>query len=235
MAEQFDFGSREDGQSSGGDGGSTPAPVISPATTTVGLGATQQFTASNVTTWAATAGTITSAGLYTAPATTTATGTDTVTATGPGGKSTATITLVPKLVVSPATVTLTLGSTQQFTAANVTTWSATYGTVTSAGLYTAPASMPASGADTVKATGPGGTGTAIVTLQNYPAPSLTSINPTASAPRQLHCNHRRFRISRRRRLATLGWTPLIVTARSATSLSVSGFAATTGTGQSDRV
>ena len=215
------------GSSSGGDGGSTPAPVISPATTTVGLGATQQFTASNVTTWAATAGTITSAGLYTAPATTTATGTDTVTATGPGGKSTATVTLVPKLGVSPATVTLTLGSTQQFTAANVTTWSATYGTVTSAGLYTAPASMPASGADTVKATGPGGTGTAIVTLQNYPAPSLTSINPTALPLGSFTATIAGSGFTATS-LATLGSTPLIVTAWSATSLSVSGFAATTG-------
>jgi len=50
--------------------------------------------------------------------------------------------------------------------------------VTSAGLYTAPASMPTSGTDTVTATGPGGAGTAIVTL-SYPAPTILSLNPTA--------------------------------------------------------
>ena len=45
--------------SSGGDsssGGSTPAPVVSPVNATVGLGGTQQFAASNVTTWSAAAG-----------------------------------------------------------------------------------------------------------------------------------------------------------------------------------
>jgi hypothetical protein len=73
---------------SGGTGGGTPAPVVSPATATVALAGTLQFSASNVTTWSAAAGTITSAGLYTAPSSTTSTGTDTVTATGPGGTST---------------------------------------------------------------------------------------------------------------------------------------------------
>jgi uncharacterized protein (DUF1800 family) len=71
----------------------TPAPVITPGSATVALGATQQFSATNVTSWSATAGTITSAGLYTAPSTNTASGTDTVKATGPGGSSTATVTL----------------------------------------------------------------------------------------------------------------------------------------------
>lgn len=46
-------------------GPSTPAPIVSPASATVGVGGTQQFSASNVTTWSATADSITSAGLYT--------------------------------------------------------------------------------------------------------------------------------------------------------------------------
>ena len=50
----------------------TPAPVVSPATATVALGGTQQFSASNVTSWSAGAGSITAAGLYMAPATITA-------------------------------------------------------------------------------------------------------------------------------------------------------------------
>jgi uncharacterized protein (DUF1800 family) len=211
-----------------GGGSSTPAPVVVPSTVTVGLGGTQQFSASNVTSWKAAAGSITASGLYTAPATTTSTGKDTVTATGPGGTGTATVTLVPKLVVSPATATVTLGATQQFTASNVTTWSATSGAVTSAGLYMAPASMPASGMDTVTATGPGGTGTAIVTLRNYPAPSITSLNP-ATLPLGTFTATITGTGFSAQSTATLGGTPLTVTAQTATSLAVSGFASTTGT------
>jgi len=55
-------------KSGSGGGGATPAPVVAPATATVPLGGAQQFSANNVTTWSAVAGTITSAGLYTAPA-----------------------------------------------------------------------------------------------------------------------------------------------------------------------
>ncbi len=214
------------GASSGG-GGSTPAPVVSPATATVGLGGTQQFSASNVTTWSAAAGKITTAGLYTAPATTTATGKDTVTATGPGGTGTATVTLVPNIVVSPATVTVTLGATQQFTAAGATTWKAVSGTVTSAGVYTAPTSMPASGKDTVTATGPGGAGTAIVTLGNYPAPTVTSLNP-ASLPLGSFTATITGNGFTSQSAATLGGTGLIVTGFTATTLSISGFASVTG-------
>jgi len=206
---------------------STPAPVISPATVSVGLGATQQFTASNVTTWIATAGAITLAGLYTAPATTTSTGTATVTATGPGGASSATVTLLPKLAVTPATATVVLGATQQFTAANVTKWSATSGSVTLAGLYTAPASMPASGTDTITATGPSGTGSALITLQNYPAPTVTSLNPAALPLGSFTATIAGSGFVSTSTV-TLGGTPLIVTGWSAISLSVSGFAAATG-------
>jgi hypothetical protein len=111
------------------------------------------------------AGKITSAGLYTAPASMTATGTDTVTATGPGGSGTATVTLVPPTGGFAGDRDRHARRDQQFSASNATGWSAAAGSITSAGLYTAPASMTASGTDTVTATGPGGTGTAIVTLR----------------------------------------------------------------------
>ena len=206
---------------------SAPAPLVSPATASLGPGGTQQFAASNVSTWSATTGAISSTGLYTAPATTASTGTATVTATGPGGASSATVTLLPKPTVTPATVTIVLASTQQFTAVNATKWSATAGSVTSAGLYTAPASMPASGTDTVTATGPSGTGSALITLRNYPAPTVTSLNPTA-----LPLGFFTATIAGSGFLSTstvtLGGTPLIVTAWSAISLSVSGFAGATG-------
>jgi uncharacterized protein (DUF1800 family) len=215
------------GSGGGGGGGSTPAPVVSPATATVGLGGTQEFSASNVTTWAAAAGTITSAGLYTAPASMTASGIDKVTATGPGGSATATVTLGPPIVVLPATATVMLGATQQFTANNATKWSAAAGTVTSAGLYTAPTSMTASGTDTVTATGPGGNGTAIVSL-NSPAPVVTSLNPPSLAlgPFTATITGTSFIAQS---TAALGGTPLIITPQGATSLSVSGFAGTSGT------
>jgi len=87
------------GKSSGGGGGgsggsSGQAPVISPATATVSLGATQQFTAAGATAWSAVSGTVTANGLYSAPATIPSSGTDTVTAKNSSGQSTATVTLV---------------------------------------------------------------------------------------------------------------------------------------------
>jgi uncharacterized protein (DUF1800 family) len=208
-------------------GAAPPAPVISPASATVGLGATQQFSASNVTTWTAVAGTITATGLYTAPATITASGTDTVTAAGPGGTSSATVTLVAKLVVTPPSATVTLGATQQFTATGAKTWAAVYGSVTSTGLYTAPVTMPASGMDTVTATGPGGAGSAAITLQNYPAPTITALNPMA-LPLGVFTATITGSGFTALSGAKLGGTPLIITAQSASSLSVSGFAAATG-------
>jgi len=208
-------------------GKATPAPVVSPTTATVGVGSTQQFSANNATSWKAIYGTITSAGLYTAPATITASGTDTVTATGTGGSSSATITLVPKIAVSPATASAVLATTLQFSATGATSWSATYGKVTAAGLYTAPAIMPSSGTDTVTASGTGGTGTALVTLQNYPAPTIASISP-ASLPLGLISATITGGGFTAQSSVTLGGTPLIVTGSTATSVNVSGFAAASG-------
>jgi len=100
---------------SGGNngGGSTPTPVVAPATASVVLGATQQFTASNVTSWTALAGTVSASGLYTAPAQMTATGYDTVTATGTGGSSIGKISLISN--VAPAVTQLSLNSLPQGT------------------------------------------------------------------------------------------------------------------------
>ena len=204
----------------------TPAPVVAPATASVGLGASVQFSAGNVTSWSAVAGTITSAGLYTAPSTTTSSGTDTVTATGPGGKGTAIVTLVPRLVVSPPTATVVLGGTQQFSASNVTSWTAISGSVTLAGLYTAPSTMPASGTDTVTALGPAGKGTALITLQS-PTPIIQTITPS-SLPLGLFTATIAGTGFTAQSTVSLGGVPLIAGAQTPTSLSVSGFAASTG-------
>jgi uncharacterized protein (DUF1800 family) len=153
------------------------APVISPATVSVVLSKTQQFAAPGATNWTAVLGTVTSAGLYTAPSTMPASGTDTVTAKNTAGQSTATVTLLNNStapVIAPAAVSVMLTKTQQFTAPGATTWTAVSGTVTSAGLYTAPASMPTSGMDTVTAKNAAGSSAASVTLINNAAPGAIS-------------------------------------------------------------
>jgi Protein of unknown function (DUF1800) len=78
-------------------------------------------------------------------------------------------------VISPASAIVVLGATQQFTAAGATGWSAVSGTVTASGLYTAPASMPATGTDTVTAKNSSGQSTATITLVSNVPPTISSI------------------------------------------------------------
>ena len=89
-----------------------------------------------------------------------------MTAIGPGGSAKATVTLQVQnpQTISPVTISLNLGAPYQFTSAGATAWTATYGTVTSTGYYTAPTVLSATGTDTVTATGPNGSATATVTL-----------------------------------------------------------------------
>ena len=164
-------------------GGPPPPQTISPTTATVKLGATQQFTSSGATSWTATAGSISATGLYTAPSTMPSSSSVTVTATGPGGSASATVTLTVQnpQTISPTTVSLNLGATQQFTSAGATAWAATYGTVTTAGLYTAPTALSASDTDTVTATGTNGTATATVTLIP-PTPVITAVGSNGQLP-----------------------------------------------------
>jgi uncharacterized protein (DUF1800 family) len=137
-------------------------------------------------------------------------------------------TVAPAPVVSPPTATVALGGTQQFSASNVTSWSAVSGSVTSAGLYTAPSTMPASGTDKVTAVGPGGTGAAIVTLQSLtPTPTIQTLNPS-SLPLGAFTAIVTGTGFTPQSTASLGGTPVIIGAQSPTSLSVSGFASTTG-------
>ncbi len=143
--------------------------AISPTNAVIGSGATQQFTASvqgestasfawavdGVSGGNATVGTITSGGLYTAPP---VSGGHSITATVTADSSATTSSPVSifTLSISPSTGTLvTPGATQQFTdtitgqTSVPVTWSvdgiaggsSTTGTVTSGGLYTAPAAL----------------------------------------------------------------------------------------------
>jgi hypothetical protein len=166
----------------------TVAAVVvkaTPATQMLDQGATLTLTSevtgtpNTAVTWSvpsAASGAVTNAGVYTAPF---AAGTYTVTATSvadPSKRGTATITVRPVVVtVSPAPATLDTSATHTFTA-TVTgttrtqdvTWSvgggADRGTITSEGVYTAPANagrftvIATSKADTTK------TGTATVTV-----------------------------------------------------------------------
>lgn len=167
--------------------------AVSPSSASVGLNATQTFsatvggTANTMVTWSATVGTISAAGVYTAPSTLPNPAVATVKATSvadPLVSGTATITLtqpVTSVTVTPATASVQTGTTRQFTAsvinaANQTvTWTvnnvaggnSTVGTISTAGLYTAPANIPNPAKVTVKATSvavPAASATAAVTI-----------------------------------------------------------------------
>lgn len=164
-------------------GGITSTGVsISPRSVSLQAGKQQQFAAavngvsSSAVTWSTSGGTITSAGLYTAPA---SAGTYSVIAkvvtSGRRSRSTTVasssvvVTVAPSspaqtigVSVSPASVSLQTSTQQQFQALvsgstnSAVTWSASSGTITTSGLYTAPAAtgtytvMAVSAADKTK-------------------------------------------------------------------------------------
>src|SRR5204862_1012720 len=131
------------------------AVAISPTSASLQAGGTQQFTATvtgttnTAVTWSATGGTISSTGLYTAPTTA---GTYSVTATSvadtaKSASAAVSVTAPPPPVtvsISPTSASLQSGGTQQFSATvtgstnTAVTWSASGGTISSTGLYTAP-------------------------------------------------------------------------------------------------
>ncbi|HEY8054422.1 MAG TPA: hypothetical protein VIE13_00770, partial [Terriglobales bacterium] len=147
----------------------------------------------------ATTGTISQKGLYTAPLTVPQGGTvsvEAVSAANPSVQASAVITLTPPIAIqlTPTTATLQAGQTTQFqaTVSNATntavTWavngvaggSAATGTVSTAGLYTAPASESGLGQITVSATSvqdPAIQATATVTLQQT---ATVTISPTSA-------------------------------------------------------
>jgi parallel beta-helix repeat protein len=154
-----------------------PAPIsvsLSPASAALQVGATQQFTAmvsgttSTGVTWAvngvtggnSTTGTISPAGLYTAPAAVPSGGSVTVTATSTASsaasaKATVTVSPAPSVIsvsISPTSATVAAGATRQFSASVTGTTNTTIvwqvngvqggspstGTISASGLYTAP-------------------------------------------------------------------------------------------------
>ncbi len=144
---------------------SSVSVTVSPNAASLQTGQQKQFaatingTTNTAVTWQATNGTITSAGLYTAPA---SAGTYTVIATSAADstKSASAVVTVSQaaqvsISLSPSTASLSTGGQKQFTASvsgssnTSVTWAATGGSITSAGLYTAPSSA---GTYTVTAT-----------------------------------------------------------------------------------
>jgi hypothetical protein len=141
------------------------------------------------------------------------------------GGSGGTTTAAP--VVSPGTTQVVLGATQQFTATNTTSWSAVSGTVSSTGLYTAPTQMPASGNDTVTATGAGGTGKATVTLISDIAPVITQLSLPALPQGTFNLTLTGAGFAPLSKV-TLGALQLTTTYVNSTTLTVIGFAAAGG-------
>ncbi|MBI3405537.1 MAG: DUF4091 domain-containing protein, partial [Acidobacteria bacterium] len=145
-------------------------------------------------------GTINAAGTYTAPSSLAVTQNFTITASSqanPASTGSATVTVnVPVVVtVGPGTANVTNNLTTQFsatvtgTANTAVNWTlsgagcagATCGTISAAGLYTAPAAVPAPATVTVTAASqanPASTGTATVTVLAPIAVSVSPVNPT---------------------------------------------------------
>ena len=175
---------------------------VAPPTAKLYAAQTQQFTASvtnspkTAVTWSLSpaVGAISNAGLYTAPASISASQAVTVTATSaadPTKSATATVNLWPPVNVSvaPPTAKLYAAQTQQFTATvtnspnTVVTWSLSQavGTISNAGLYTAPASISASQAVTVTATSAADpTKSATATVNLWPPVNVSVAPPTAT-------------------------------------------------------
>src|SRR5215469_17934322 len=140
------------------DKGTTGSMIaMSPIGGTIASGNTQQFTShfsgpalNNAVTWSASAGTISSTGLFTAPAVSSNTTVTirVVSVADTSKQATATMTVTPAngivVVVSPQTASVSSGGTQQFSATvegtsnTAVTWSASAGSISSAGLLTAP-------------------------------------------------------------------------------------------------
>ena len=186
----------------------TPVSVsVAPGTITLFGAQTQLFTptvlgtGNTAVTWTISpsgTGSITTGGLYTAPATISATQTVTVTATSAADNTkfgTATVTLSPITVtVAPTTASLFASQTQLFTQTvlgtsnSSVTWTispAGTGSISTGGLYTAPASIVSAQTVTVTATSAADNtkfGTATVTLNPPAPPTITQQPQAASAP-----------------------------------------------------
>jgi Fe-S cluster assembly iron-binding protein IscA len=154
-------------------------------------------------------GTVSSAGLYTAPATVPVSAIATVTATSvadPTKSASATVVIQSasaiNVTISPTTALVMTGAQQQFTATvtgttnSAVTWTlsgagcsgATCGTITTNGLYTAPTTVPNPPSVRVTATSvadPARSATAIVMLQTGPAVTVSPASAKVQTGKQM--------------------------------------------------
>jgi len=174
----------------------SPNPAALAASGTLQFAAAVQGTAANKSvTWKASAGSITSSGLYTAPSNP---GTVAVTATSNADRTkatSATVTVtqaaaspvVTSVTISPTVASSVTGGTLPFTATvqgttsnKTVTWKASLGTISASGLYTAP---PTAGTATVTAaSNADSTKWASATVAVTAATSPTPPEPPSQAP-----------------------------------------------------
>lgn len=200
-------------------GTASVAVSVSPTSALLQAGKTQQFSASvsgstntGVTWWVngvqggnSTVGTISTSGLYTAPASVPSTSTVTVMAksvadTTKSASASVSIAAAQTVTVSvsPTSASLTTGKTQQFSASvsgttnTSVTWevngvqggNTTVGTISTSGLYTAPANVPSGGSVTVTARSAylnTQYASAKVSIAASTTPVSVSISPTSSS------------------------------------------------------
>jgi len=162
-----------------------PTVTISPLNPTVSEGGTQQFTASTASTFTASCGTISSAGLFTAPL---SPGSCVITATatnGSGSKASTTATVTSPIAITPVSAVTAQGQTQQFSANQPVTWSTSCGSISATGLFKASAT-PGS-ACTITATASSGTAytaRAVDTVGAAAVITITPLSPTLPAGTQ---------------------------------------------------
>ena len=159
-------------------GGGATGFTITPQNPTVAVNGTLQFTSSVAATWAASCGTIGSTtGLYKAPATASSCKVTAAATNGSGQTASTTVTVTTstnQVTITPSKATLHALGQMQFTTNQGVTWSASCGTISSTGLFTAPVPAPPAFATTcaIKATSTvnsanTATVSAVVTVVNY--------------------------------------------------------------------
>jgi hypothetical protein len=174
----------------------TPTTASLYASQTEAFSAAVANTTNTAVTWSISPaiGTISSTGLYTAPASVTSAQTVSVTATSvtnTAKAATAVISLTPPISVSitPTSASLTVSQTEAFTAtvANTSntavTWSISpaVGTISSTGLYTAPASVTSAQTVSVTATSVANTAKTATAVISLTPPVTVSITPTSGS------------------------------------------------------
>jgi hypothetical protein len=189
------------------------AVIVAPGSPTLAGGASQQFTAivngtaspSQAVTWSKVsgAGTLSSAGLYTAPPATGGVQTAVIRATANQDGTTyadVTVTIsaasatVSSVTVTPNPIAVAGGAMQSFAAvvngtgspSQAVTWNASAGSIDGNGKFTAPAATSSAQTISVSATSnadPGKTGTATITVPaaGIAAPTVTSVSVTPSS------------------------------------------------------